>query len=67
MSEFFHFADAKAVMYRDVPTDLWHDAKIGDIVEYLYNNKNLKLSDDQKQLMHYLAKEFATDDTGNCA
>ena len=55
----FRYAHAKEALYEKAPKDLWRDARIGDILEYLYSNKKLRLRDDQKQLVRDLAKDFA--------
>ena len=57
-----NFEDVKNELYKRVPNDLWADAKVGEVLEYLYSNKRLRLTADQKQMLHELASAWATED-----
>lgn len=43
----------------EVPKDLWKDAKLDGVLEYMYANKKLRLSSDQKEMLRELAADFA--------
>ena len=53
----FSYDDAKQYLYREVPKDLWKDAKLGGVLEYMYANKRLRLSEAQREMLRQLALE----------
>ena len=53
------FETVKDAIYERVPKDLWEDAQMGSVIEYLYANKQLRLTDSQKRMLHDLGKAWA--------
>ena len=53
-----HFNTVKEAIYQKVPEDLWQDAMVGNVIEYLYANKQLRLTDSQKHMLHVLGKAW---------
>ena len=44
-------------MYSEVIKDLWKDARLGGVLEYMYANKRLRLTDQQREMLRLLAVE----------
>ena len=51
--------DCKDYLCKHIPDDLWRDAQINEVIEYLYANKQLHLTPEQKQMVRGLAEDFA--------
>ena len=45
-------------MFLGVPADVWDDANIKEVLAYLYSNKQLDLTERQKDLLRRLAEAF---------
>ena len=45
-------------IFETIPADLWSDAKMKEVVEYLYANKSLDLTNHQRQLLREVSKAF---------
>ena len=39
-------------------TDIWEEAKMGEVLEYLYSNRSLELTSAQKERLRVLAKAW---------
>ena len=39
-------------------TDIWEEAKMGEVFEYLYSNRNLELTSAQKERLRVLAEAW---------
>ena len=47
--------DVKEYIFHKTMSDTWADADMGDVLQYMYANKNLDLSEDQRSMIRALA------------
>ncbi|CAE7313404.1 unnamed protein product, partial [Symbiodinium necroappetens] len=55
----FRLDHCKAYLCQHIPADLWKDAQINEVIEYLYSNKELQLTPEQKEMVRGLSRDFA--------
>ena len=54
----FSYEDCKKYIFSAVPVDTWKDARMNEVIEYLYSNKQLKLTERQRDSLRGLVPHF---------